>query len=149
MNTSTVTNRVHSVSDVTKNNVVTLAANDVTNAIDPLIAGLRARSRRAASELHRRFARSMLSVAKQRVQSDAEDIVQDAFIIALESPAESFPRDVAALETWLHGIVHRVVKTRRVCRAREVLVDAVTLLDDPRVDHDAPLHASDRAEDAR
>ena len=94
---------------------------------DPLIEALRSRSRRAASELHRRFAPSMLAMAKKRVpRDDADDIVQDAFLMALRAP--SYPETLADLERWLHGLLFRAIDARRRTTARENLVDAVQCL---------------------
>ena len=144
---SSASTRRASISSNASDNVATFAANDVKPGVDPLIVGLRARSRRAAADMYRRFAPSMRALAQKRVpQADVDDVVQDAMLVALTSPETAVPNDVAALEEWLHALVRRVALSRRPRGAREIVVDAVACLEDGRIDDDLPLHASDRVD---
>lgn len=111
--------------------------NDVEPAVDPLIAQLRARSRRAAAEMYKRFAPSMLEIARSRTRAaDAEDVVQEAMLIALT--VKKLPDSVEGLGRWLLGVVYRLTDARNAIRAREDLVDAVACLEDPACETDPP-----------
>ncbi len=116
-------------------------ANDVAPPpADELIIKLRARSRSAASEMYRRFAPGMLAVARKRMSAaDADDIVQQAMLVVLTST--KIPDTVDGLRRWLHGVVYRLIDTRKSHRAGEVLVDADACILDPRCDFD-PLDAA-------
>jgi DNA-directed RNA polymerase specialized sigma24 family protein len=134
-----ITNEVHPTRIVSIEDLRASAqvANDVEPRVDDLIVQLRARSRRAAAEMVERFTPSMRRVARSRAcAADAEDIVQEAMLIALT--ATKLPDSVEGLGRWLHGVVYRLANTRNGRRAGEDLVDAVACLEDATYDFDPP-----------
>lgn len=147
MNRPTVSNidestrtRLVTLQDLARTPQCTPANDDAPPPADDLIIKLRAHSRSAASEMYRRFAPSMLRVARKRTSAaDAEDIVQQAMLIVLT--ANKVPDTVDGLRRWLHGVVYRLVGTNKSHRAGEVLVDADLCILDPRCDFD-PLDAA-------
>jgi DNA-directed RNA polymerase specialized sigma24 family protein len=99
---------------------------------DPLLQGLRSRKRSAAAELYRRFQPMLLDVATKRAgASDAEDIVQDAMLVALT--AKSYPDTIAALASWLTRLVLRGTRDRRNALMETDLRDSDVCISDAAV----------------
>ncbi len=85
-----------------------------------LVARARIGDADAFERLVRRHLRSCLAVARARVRdpADAEDVVQDAFVTAIERLDDC--RSPERFGAWLHGIVrHRALDHQRYRRIRE------------------------------
>jgi DNA-directed RNA polymerase specialized sigma24 family protein len=102
---------------------------------DPLLQGLRSRKRSAAAELYRRFRPMLLEVATKRAgESDAEDIVEDAMLIALTAlTAKSYPDTIVLLESWLERLVLRGTRDRRNALIETDLRDSDECISDGQV----------------
>lgn len=74
--------------------------------IQTLITGCKRGDPAAQKELVRRYAASLLSVARRYVRntSEAEDILQDAFILIFNKIA-SYNPDKGAISTWMRRVV--------------------------------------------
>jgi RNA polymerase sigma-70 factor (ECF subfamily) len=93
-----------------------------------LVAAAREGDRRAFAELYARYGRMVYGVLLARVRwADAEDLVQDVFLIALRRLATL--RDNGAFGGWLATIA-RNRATDHLRRAREVAIEA----NEPAVD---------------
>src|SRR5436309_1962203 len=90
-----------------------------------LLEGLRRGDERSYEILDRRYGGRMLRVARRllRIEEDAEDVVQEAFLSAFRS-IDRFRGD-SALSTWLHRIVVNaaLMKLRRSSSRPEVRVE--------------------------
>jgi DNA-directed RNA polymerase specialized sigma24 family protein len=91
-----------------------LSLRDATD--EALVAALAANpgtARAAVGEMYRRFGRKLRGLAASLVgASDADDVVQDVFVVVLsEARFHPAPNRLAA---WLGGITRRVANARRV-----------------------------------
>ena len=79
---------------------------------DALVPLLRTGSRPAAGELYRRHAPALRRSLLARVsKDDAEDIVQDVFLVVVSDPR--FTPAPGRLFPWLRGIANRLAAKRR------------------------------------
>ena len=110
------------------------AAISLRDATDEaLVAALATNPSAAVGEMYRRFGRKLRGLAASLVgASDADDVVQDVFVVVLsEARFHPAPNRLAA---WLGGITRRVANARRVQVHMERPEPADTMIADPWIE---------------
>jgi len=123
---------------------VTITASSLrTETDESLVALLPTHTSLVVGEMYRRFAPKLRAAAARRVgESDADDVVQNVFVVALTEAR--FRPAAGRLLPWLAGIAKRVADRRRAEAYRETPVAADEALCDAWIEEiDGPLLEED------